>query len=378
MTKKILFVDDEQNILDGIKRQMRKNFLVDVAAGPKQGLSAIENHGPYAVIVSDLRMPVMDGIEFLSRVRETAPDTVRMMLSGNADLKDAIKAVNEGNVFQFLAKPTTPDMLTKALNAGLKHYQLIISEKELLEKTLKGSIKVLTELLALLNPEAFGLSSRIQRTAVKVASLLGILDVWEIETAAMLSHIGCVILPDHTIMKKYHGKQLTDEEARLFNQHRMVAADLLSNIPRIEKVVKIITYQEKHFDGSGLPEDSLRGNAIPLGARILKVILDFDTLESQGVLPGNALKQLKKKSGSWYDPSVIVALEVNLGIEAKNEVRKIGVSELKPKMILGKDIITKNGQLVISRGQVVTHAMLTRLFNFSQNIQEPIFVIIPL
>ncbi|MEA3280114.1 MAG: HD domain-containing phosphohydrolase, partial [Thermodesulfobacteriota bacterium] len=368
MNNKILAVDDEQNLLDSLKRQLRKKFPIETALGPEEGLKAIAAHGPFAVILSDLRMPVMDGIQFLSRASEIAPDSVRIMLTGNADLQNAIHAVNKGNIYRFLTKPCATEILASVLGQGIEQYRLVTAEKELLEKTLKGSINVLTELLSMLNPEAFGRSSRIKRYVGEIARHLDITNVWQVETAAMLSQIGCVILPEEAIRKLYQGRELSGEDARLFNMHPTIASQLLAHIPRMQHVSEIIVYQEKHFDGSGNPKDLRQGEAIPLGARILKVVLDFDILESKGNLKGRALKELKHRSG-WYDPAVLKALEHILGVDAKYVVKDVTINELKAHMILSEDVSTVKGQLVISRGQKVSPVLIERLNNFGGKME---------
>ena len=133
---KILFVDDEPQILKGFQRQLSDVFDVDIAVGGMEGIAKIENHGPYAVVVSDMHMPGLDGIQFLSKVKEHFPDTVRMMLTGHADVEVAMGAVNTGNIFRILTKPCTRENLCTSLNAGLDFYRLIRAEKELLEQTL--------------------------------------------------------------------------------------------------------------------------------------------------------------------------------------------------------------------------------------------------
>jgi len=379
MNKRILVVDDEQNLLDSLKRQLRKRFNIETAQGPEEGLKAISARGPFAVIISDLRMPVMDGIEFLSRVSDITPDSVRIMLTGNADLQNAIQAVNEGNIYRFLTKPCAIDILAGVLDQGIEQYRLVTSEKELLEKTLKGSIKVLTELLSLLNPEAFGRSSRIKRYVGEIAGHLDIPNVWQVETAAMLSQIGCITLPEEAIKKLYQGQELSEEESELFDMHPIIASDLLSHIPRMQHVAEIIADQDKYFDGSGNTKELRQGEAIPLGARILKVVLDFDMLESKGHLKVNALKELKQRSGR-YDPVVLEALEQVLGDEAKYVVKDITISGLKARMVLFEDVSTLEGQLLLSRGQEVSTVIIKRLRNFADKIglKEPIRVFVPL
>jgi response regulator RpfG family c-di-GMP phosphodiesterase len=298
MLAKILFVDDDANILAGFERQLRKSFALETALGAKEGLDVIGDKGPFSVIVSDLRMPGMDGIQFLSRAREKAPDSVRMMLTGYADLDTAISAVNEGNIFRFLTKPCEPEVLVKALGDGVRQYDLVTAERELLEKTLRGSLKVLSEILELVNPEAFGRASRITSYVREVGKEMRVADLWQLETAAALSQIGCVILPEDALKKLYQGLELTGEDSQLFSMHPFIASDLLAHIPRMQSIAEIIANQEKNFDGSGIPMDNRSGEDIPLGARILKAVLDFDTLRVKGTGKIESVEQLAGRVGN--------------------------------------------------------------------------------
>lgn len=379
MTEKILFVDDDPNLLASYQRQLRKQFTIETASDGAQGLEAVTQHGPYAVIVSDFRMPGMDGIEFLCRVREKAPDSVRMMLTGCADVKTAVEAVNEGNIFRFLTKPCPPDALFKSLLAGMGQYHLITAERELLEKTLNGSIKVLSEVLSLLNPEAFGRASRVSRVVKEIALELGISKVWQLETATMLSQIGCIILPEEVLKKIYRGEGLTEKESQLLESHPSIASRLVAHIPRMEEIAEMIAYQEKRFDGSGVPSDSRKGEEIPLGARILKAVLDFDMLETAGNSKSSALDQLKQRSG-WYDPRVLTALKAVVATEAEYLVRSVNLQELEVNMILAVDVKTVRGILLIAKGHEVSRPLLERLTNIAKTsgIQEPIQVLVPL
>ncbi len=378
MQPKILFVDDDPNILAGYQRQLRKHFQLDIAQGGEEGLRVLGQNGPFAVVVSDLKMPGMDGIQFLSRVSEVAPDTARIMLTGFADLKTAIDAVNTGNIFRFLTKPCSPEVLAQALGAGLRHYRLIMAERELLEKTLSGSIKVLTQILSLLNPEAFGRSSRLTRYIQDIAHVMRLKDRWQVETAAMLSQIGCIMLPEETLKKLYHGKPLSGEEQQVYQMHPFIAKDLLKNIPRLEEVAEIVSYQGKRFDGSGFPLDDLRGDKIPLGARLLKVVTDLDTLEAGGLTKPQALTQMKQNA-SWYDPDVLAALETISWIEGKYEVKALSIKELLDTMIFDDDVYTRSGTMLISRGQEVTPLIRKRLHAFGEaaGIKEPLQMLVP-
>ena len=135
MKAKILFVDDDASLLASYRRQLRKQYSIETALGGREALELIEQNGPYSVIVSDFRMPFMDGIEFLARVRAIAPDTVRIMLTGSADMQAAIQAVNEGNIFRFLTKPCSVDVLGESLDTGIEQYQQVTREHEYNEKS---------------------------------------------------------------------------------------------------------------------------------------------------------------------------------------------------------------------------------------------------
>uniref|UniRef100_A0A831ZYY6 Response regulator n=1 Tax=Desulfacinum infernum TaxID=35837 RepID=A0A831ZYY6_9BACT len=376
--EKILFVDDDPNILASFKRTLRKLYDVDTAVGPEEGLGAVSRYRHYALVISDLRMPVMDGIQFLTKVRSMAPESIRMILTGNADLQAAIDAVNQGNIFRFLTKPCPPETLQLAIEAGLQQYRLIRAEKELLEKTLRGAIRILTDVLSLVNPEAFGRASRIRRYVRDIGERLGYPKAWQLETAAMLSQIGCIVLPEESLKKIYRGIDLTAEESQLFSMYPSVGADLIAKIPRMEEISEIIAYQEKHFDGTGIPKDERMGDAIPLGSRILKVVLDFDALETRGLPRAAAMNQLRKRNG-WYDPKVLSALEEVLGDEARFTVKELGLNELQLNMIVGEDVMSLKGVLLIAKGQEITPALLERLRNFAKTVgvKEPIRVLIP-
>jgi response regulator RpfG family c-di-GMP phosphodiesterase len=376
--EKVLLVDDEPSVLDALQRQFRKQFHLHTASSGGQGLEMLTAQGPFAVVVSDYRMPVMDGIKFLARVCKLTPDTVRIMLTGNNDLETAMEAVNQGEIFRFLTKPCPPDTFQKALEAGVKQYQLIRAEKELLEQTLTGSLKALADVLSLFNPEAFGRASRLKRYVLELAQQLEISDVWRLDIAATLSQIGAIILPE-TILKKIEaGVSLTTDETKAFHQHPCIGRDILANIPRMQEVADTIMYQHKHFDGSGTPSDGRQGENIPLGARLLKVAIDFDAFRIQDMSSSDAFEQLQERIG-WYDPKVLQALKSAFVSEQQFALRHISLSDLQPQMVLAAGIFDNKGHLLVGKGQDLSEWMVTRLKQMggSQSVQEPIRVIVP-
>jgi len=401
MSEKILCVDDDFNLLSACQRNLRHRFHIDTAIGGAQGLLAVSVKGPYAVVVSDLRMPGMSGIQFLSRVRECSPDSVRIMLTGYADLDTAIQAVNEGNIFRFLTKPYPPENLAMALEAGIEQYRLVMAERELLEKTLRGSVTVLTEILSLVSPVAFARAMRVRRLVEELANALGAEDTWKIELAAMLSQVGCVTVPDTVLEKANRGDALTEQESRMFRSHPRVGRDLIAHIPRLEDVAEIVYYQDKHYNGQGIPTDDRSGDALPLGARVLHVALDFDALVASGDSPEAAYTKMKSRAGC-YEPRVVEVLAAILGINSgtktglvrqgpksrepllglprahtKYEVKGYPIEELTTCMVLAEDVRSETGALLIAKGQEVTPSLKTRLLNYARTtqVQQPIKVL---
>ncbi len=265
LNTKILCVDDDPNILAGYGRQLRKEFSLDTALGGEAGLELLHSRGPFAVVVSDMRMPGMSGVEFLRRVRERAPESVRIMLTGNHDQQTAMDAINEGHIFRFLTKPCPSPELASVLRAGLEQYRLVTAEKELLEQTLRGSIQVMAEVLSLTNPMAFGRAVRIQRLVRKVAELLKVEDLWQLDVAALLSQIGCVTVPESILAKVYGGQDLPGDERQMYERHPEVGSALIAKIPRLQEVGYIVACQDKHFDNPAA-KDGRTETAIPLGA----------------------------------------------------------------------------------------------------------------
>lgn len=373
MNRKVLFVDDDPNILSAFKRQLRKLFEVETAESGDEGLKLISSRGPFAVVVADMRMPGMDGVQFLSKVKNISPDTIRIMLTGNADLQTAINAVNEGNIFRFLTKPCPGEILIKTLEAGVEQYRLVTAEKELLERTLKGSVNVLTEILSLVNPVAFSRASRIKRYVRHIASKMKLPNQWQFELAAMLSQIGCVTLPPDILNKIYAQEPLSDEEWEMFIAHPSMGRRLLENIPRLEPVAKIIENQLKPFKDYS-PDEK---DEISLGAQILKVALDFDQLIVRGKSISSAIFELRNKPGE-YNPEIVSALESFRMEEMERVIKKVKVNELNTFMIIDEDVRAKNGVLLVAKGQEVTYPVLELLRSFARGIGvvEPIRVIV--
>jgi CheY-like chemotaxis protein len=360
---KILCVDDEPNILAAHQRQLRKQFEIDIAQGGEAGLEAIAMNGPYAVIVSDMRMPGMNGVQFLCRVQEVAPESVRIMLTGNADQQTAVEAVNQGNIFRFLTKPCPPDLLTKSLLAGIDQYRLITAEKELLENTLKGCVKVLSDVLGLVYPTAFGRASRLQVLVGKMAVALKVERAWEFELSAMLSQIGCVTIPETVLRKVYQGESLQPDEARMFAAHPRIGHELIASIPRLEAVAFAIASQEQYISESSDSAITAPEQEPTLGARVLRAAIEFDVLESKGLSKVQAFERLSEHP-QRYGAGVLAALASTLEADHVFGVTEVSIEDLTPHMMLTEDLKTTSGLLLVGRGQEITPALCHRLKNY--------------
>jgi len=364
---------------DGVPARLAQTILDRSGVGGAEALQAIADQGPYAVVVADMRMPGMNGVELLAEARNLSPHTVRMMLTGNADQQTALEAVNQGQIFRFMTKPCPPEDFARSLEAALEQHRLICAEQELLTKTLSGSVKVLSDVLALACPTAFGRSSRVRNLVRAVATRLADRDAWMTEVAAMLSQIGCVALPDEVLEKVHRGEELDGGEFEVFAAHPLLGRDLLKNIPRLEGVAKIVCYQQKQFDGGGSPRDACRGEEIPLGSRILKAALDFDSLISHASTPEMAIAEMLHRKG-WYDPRILEALRTVLNVTQAHVVREVKIDELVDGMILARDVKSQQGTLLCAKGQEVTKAVRIRLRNYACNlgISDPIQTFVPI
>jgi len=381
MFRKVLLVDDDENILQGYLRNLRRGFAVQVATGGAEAIRLLESQGPFALLVADMRMPGMSGLELLEVARMKWPGMIRVMLTGNADQKTAVEAVNRGQVFRFLNKPCLPEDLARVIEAGLRQHQLQEAERELLEKTLTGSLQVLTDLLSLIDPPSFGWSQVVKERARIVAQSLGFGDIWCLEIAALLAPIGRLALPREVAQATLSDDRLPMKEYEMLRRVPEVGANLLASIPRMEGVVEIIRYQSKGFDGEGFPEDGVRGEDIPLGARILRPLLDFMAIERIRGDKRVAMEALKLK-GECYDPAVLQAVEACLLGHAApgpvlHTVLPCPIRSLQAGHCLAENLTTATGKVLLHAGTHLRppHLLLIRDAGDLLGLQEPAYIV---
>ncbi len=383
MSEKVLFVDDDLNLLAACERNFRRRFQVETADGGEAALQKIAERGPFAVVISDRQMPRMDGITFLSLVRQRAPDTVRIMLTGNVDLEGAIKVVNEGNIFRFLTKPCSPEILGKAVEDALGQNRLVTAEKELLNKTLSGSIKLLNDILSMMEPQSFGRAQTLREIISSVTKKFRAEDDWETPLAAILAPIGNVTIPPELLLRARAGAALSEAEAQVVAQLPETAARLLANIPRLEGVARIVRYQHKKYDGTGLPSDEVKGETLPFGSRLLKILADLTELQAGHRSRSQALNEMETRQG-WYDPALLGAVREFYGMGATARAAagpslSISICDLSPGMVLHANVETKEGTVILYAGHYLTEMTLEKIKNFDRiaGLKEPLLVEAP-
>jgi response regulator RpfG family c-di-GMP phosphodiesterase len=367
MCERVLFVDDEPSVLEGIQRTLRKQVDLQTAPSGAEGLRLLQEAGPFALVISDMRMPAMNGAQFMAKVREQAPDTVRMILSGQADLQATIAAVNEGHIYRFLNKPCPSDQLLAAVKDGLEQYRLLTAERVLLEQTLSGSVRMLIEILGMVIPAASSRASRLQHYTLALAAALGLPERWQWGLAAFVSQIGCVALPKETLLKVEAGQALTGEEKRLYESHPEVAGKLLAAIPRLEDVAAIVTAQFETLDFAGKPEDVRQWDVRSIGRMLLRAAIEFDRLVMRGATREAAAESLRASKLGL--PAAITKALSTLSIASRERVvRQIRLKDLALGMILDEDLVTPKGIRLVPSGQEVTGTLIVRLTSIAGGV----------
>jgi len=380
MNKRILFVDDDENVLNGYKRFYKRMFDIVTTDSPKDAIQIVKNSKEdFAVIVSDMNMPDMNGIELLTEIKVLAPDTIRVMLTGNAELNVAIKAVYQGNIFRFLTKPCEQENFIQTINDAIELHRLIKSEEELLEKTLHESVKVLTDLLGIVNPKVFSRTNRLISITEALLNKYYFPDNWQLKIATMLSQIGCITLPEEIVERVYYNDKVAYEEQEMYEMHPEIAYNLLKNIPRMDKIAMMIKNQNKKYSEYKKEDENSPGHYVHLGSQVLKIILDYEKLVFNGVSHKFAVVVMLKKFGA-YNTEVLELMRnikfIDDGI--KKVHKKLNIKELQVGMILDSDVMSKNGNLLVPRNLEINYHILQRLKNFSQGIGvvEPLDVIL--
>jgi CheY-like chemotaxis protein len=371
---RILCLDDEPFVLDGLKRNLRAAYTVETTTDPREALELLADGAgePISVIVSDMRMPGMTGVAVLEEASEVSPDTTRVLLTGDADVEGAVAAINQGHVFRFLLKPCPVDALRETIAAAAEQHRLMRAERELLQDTLKGCIDALMDTLAMAQPALFSRAGRLRRLVEQTCAELELPDAWQVEMAAQLGEIGAITLPPTAMVALQTGLATNDSEADMLAALPRLANTVLAKIPRIEAVREIIAHQ---LPTDRSPVTPLRSDA-PDPARLLQVVREYDTLIFRGMPPDLVLATLAFRK--IHLDEHLTALAKVAGMRLPNEaVREITVDELSVGHELASDLRSAKGLLLVSRGQVITERLRTRVQNFeaSTGLEGKILVI---
>ncbi len=408
-----MLVDDEANILSALLRVFDgEGYRILLASDGDDALSVLDRN-EVAVVLADLNMPGMSGIELLTRVKTRCPRAVRMMLTAQGDLDSAMKAINYSEVFRFISKPWIDADLKNAVTQAFNHYRVCVENQRRTEltldqnKTLKhwnskleeevkrqtssivekkqelellyrqleanfvDTIKTFSVLIDMHDPETCSHSRRVTQASRFMAKQLGIASeaLRTVEIAAMLHDVGKIGIPD-TILKK-PDYALSRVEREILQRHPLLGEKCVQSITSLCDAGTLIRRHHENFGGGGYP-DRILGEAIPLGARIIAVADAFDRqLHPQGqareVNPKDVLKQMRSQAGSLFDPRVINALIPYIEEESKKAATSVEVAipinNLKVGMALTRDVVTGNGILLIARGESRTTVYVERRRN---------------
>ncbi len=409
----LLFVDDEPSILSSLRRLFRPHgYRILTAEGGAQGLEILQQE-QVDLVVSDMRMPEMDGAKFLEQVRARWPRIVRLLLTGYADVGSTIAAINRGEIYRYIAKPwedndillTVRDALEhsrlanenarllaltqaqneqlKSLNAGLE--QKVAERTAQLDQALKdlrrgflGTVNVFSGLIELRGGKLAGHSRRVAEHARIVGQRLGLDDaaLQELTLAALLHDIGKIGVPDTLIDRPFNA--LPQEGRAELMKHPVKGQMVLMGISQLKGAGLLVRHHHENYDGSGFP-DRLAALAIPLGARILAVVNDYDalqlgTLVSRPLKAQEALTYLVENRGRRYDPAVIDAFAAWLAETHRDEFAEVPVrpASLKPGMMLARDLMHRDGYLLLARGHVLEAELIGQLTKLESTEGQPL------
>ncbi len=369
---RVLLVDDEPHLLQALERGLRGRFAIETTDDPAHAIELVANNGPYAVLISDMRMPVVDGAALLSHALRVSPDTSRIMLTGNADSSTAARAVNEGGVFRFLNKPCALSQLSEVIETALEHHRRLRGERQLLEQTLQGAVGLLSDALELEFAESkgFGAARRLRDQARWIARQVGLPHAWEVEVAALMSQLGWISLPPQTREKDEFGHPLSEDERLLLRRAPATAARLVSSIPRLEGVASILGEVGAAPDTSG---GDVRGSAI------VGVLLQASELRRHGRSWREAMDTLGRDES--VDRRVLRSLADWLESTPGSHQRSaaplaVSFSELRTGMVTAAAIETADGRTLLGPGERIGPVYYERIGNHAKlgTLREPILI----
>ena len=310
----ILLVDDEEDNLALLYRTLRGSYNLERTTSPLKALEILDEKD-FELVISDHKMPEMDGVEFLKRVQISHPSTMRILLTAYSDANILIDAINYAKIYRYVKKPFNPDELQLIVSAALEYYQLKHDNDKLiadLKELFSGTIKAIMEALDAKDSYTSGRSKRITYYSIIIAKQLGLsqIEIGKIELAGMLHDIGMIGVSDEILSKI---EALTQEEYDEIKKHITYSVKILEDIKQLKDVVEIIKYHHEKYDGTGYPY-GIKGEDIPIGSRIIALTDTFDSIISNRIYRNQIeLSEAKQKiiegAGTQFDPIVVKAFE---------------------------------------------------------------------
>jgi response regulator RpfG family c-di-GMP phosphodiesterase len=305
----VLCVDDEANILSALRRMLTlEGFQVVTAESGALALEFMEKD-TFHVLLTDLQMPGMSGVQLLEKVRQKWPDTMRLLLTGNADVHSAVAAINEGEIYRYLTKPWIDAELVGVIKSAIELGQLTKARQARLRASYVSSIKAFSGLMDLRMPSLLAHSRRVADLSKKLAQQAG-LDLvaqQEVFIAGLLHDVGKIGLSDRILNIKFF--ELPLSEVKLYKKHCIMGQMSLTISQELEAVGAIVRSHHEFFDGTGFP-DKLYGDNIPLGARIVGLVESYEELlggeyTKAPSTPSQALRFVASKRGKLYCPVMV-------------------------------------------------------------------------
>lgn len=314
---KVLIVDDEPDNLALLYRTLRGKYDIAKSTSPLTALEMLkEEH--FNCILSDHKMPEMDGVEFLKRSYEISPDTMRLLVTAYTDAGILIDAINYAKIYRYIKKPYNPDELSLIVENALEYWQLKADNSVLvndLKELFAGTVTAIIEALDAKDSYTLGRSRRVTFYAVKMAKALHLNEttVGKVELAGLLHDIGMIGVSDDILSKV---EKLSSEEYAEIKKHVHHSVKILDDIKQLKDVVEIIKYHHEFYDGNGYPY-GIKGDEIPIGSRIIAVADAFDSMVTpkiyrQQLVPSEAIARIKAESGKQFDPAVVEQFEIIL------------------------------------------------------------------
>lgn len=305
---KILCVDDEPNILSSLRRMLSlEGFQVSTADSGAQALALMDTES-FDVLVSDMQMPVMNGAQLLEAVRQKSPATMRLLLTGAADVGSAIAAINQGEIYRYLTKPWDDAEMIATIRSAIELAQAAKAREARLRASYVSSIKAFSGLMALRLPDLLTHSRRVANLSRKIARLMGMSEeqAQEVYIAGLLHDVGKVGLSDRILSTKFIELPLGD--AKIYRKHCEMGQQSLKMLEELNGVGQIVRSHHEYFNGTGYP-DRLEGDNIVAGARILAIVEAFEELVSgdyakEPTTPKEALRIVASNRGKLFCPVV--------------------------------------------------------------------------